>query len=242
MTGQGVVFLHGAGARGEVWQLQALAFPRAAIPDLPGRDGSEVPQTVAGHIGALRPYLDRAAVVVGHSLGGAVALQYALEEPSRLRGIVLVATGARLRVRPEWLEGLRSDYAATTADIVAHFFAPQAAERLRQKSLEVMRRLPPEVTRADFLAADGFDVRDRLGGVLPPALVLCGTQDEMTPPRYSEFLHAHLPRAELVLIEGAGHMVMLEQPRAVNEALQRFLGRLEGASLAAGAGALDAGG
>jgi len=229
ISGAGLVFLHGAGARGEVWQLQALAFPQAVIPDLPGRDGRGTPHAVADHVAALRPHLERAAVAVGHSLGGAIVLQYALEQPPRLRGIVLVATGARLRVRPEWLEGLERDYLATTAEIVAHFYAPSTPDRLRQKSLEVMRHLPQQVTRADFLSADGFDVRDRLGGVLVPALVICGILDEMTPLRYSEFLHAHLPQAELVAIEGAGHMVMLEQPQAVSEAIRGFLRRLTGA-------------
>src|SRR3989304_5410119 len=179
IAGRGVVFLHGAAARREVWQPQALAFPQAQTPDLPGREGRDPPQTVADHVAVLRPVLDGARVLVGHSLGSAIALQYALAAPVHLAGLILLGTGARLA-------------AAAGA-------------------------------RADFAAAAGFDVRDRLGGVLVPALIISGTEDRLVPPRYAEFLHAHLPRATLVWIEGAGHMAMLEQPQAVNVAIRNFL-------------------
>ncbi len=227
INGEGLVFLHGAGSRGDVWQLQLLAFPQAEAPDLPGRDG-EAPQTLQGYVDALRPTLTSATVVAGHSLGGAIAMQYALEAPPGLRGLILVGTGARLRVRPDWLQQLEEDYPAVTADLVEHFYAPTTPERFKQRSLETMRQLSPAVTRADFLAADGLDVRDRLGGIVVPTLIICGSLDVMTPPRYAEFLHAHLPRAHLVVIEGAGHMVMLERPQEVNEAVREFLRGLTG--------------
>src|SRR3989304_5002368 len=96
IAGRGVVFLHGAAARREVWQPQALAFPQAQTPDLPGREGRDPPQTVADHVAVLRPVLDGARVLVGHSLGGAIALQYALAAPVHLAGLILLGTGARL--------------------------------------------------------------------------------------------------------------------------------------------------
>lgn len=118
-----------------------------------------------------------------------------------------------------------TDALAALAD---RFFGPAALPRLKEKSLTLMRALDPRVIRADFKAAEGFDVRDRLGGILIPVLVIAGTDDRVVEPRQAEFLHAHLPRAELVWIEGAGHMVMLEQPQAVNQAIRSFLARLPG--------------
>jgi pimeloyl-ACP methyl ester carboxylesterase len=227
VEGQGVTFLHGAAGRGEVWQLQALAFPQARTPDFRGRKGPGTPRTVAGHVAAVREVLNSAAVLVGHSLGGAVALQYAIESASRPRGLILVATGARLDLKREWLRRLDDDPEGVIGELVEQFFAPATSGRLKRKTLAVMRSLSPEVLRADLQAADGFDVRDRLGGLLVPTLIICGTLDRVTPPRYSEFLHSHLPRAELTLIEEAGHMVMLEQPRAVNDAIRIFLRKLE---------------
>lgn len=226
IQGNGVVFLHGAGGRGGVWQLQALAFPRARAPDLPGRNGTSHPRTIAGFLDSLENLLDEAEVVIGHSLGGAIALAYALRARRALKGLVLIATAPRLRVRPEWIEGLEHRPDQAIAEIVDHFFAPQASERLKQKTLQQMHELGPRVVLADFRAADGFDVRDRVGGILAPSLVLCGALDRMTPLRHSEAFHAALPRSDLVVVDAAGHMVMLEQPRSVNEAIKRFLEKL----------------
>lgn len=201
--------------------MQALAFPQAQTPDLPGRDGRGVPRTVADHVAALRPRLSAARVLVGHSLGGLIALEYALESPGHLHGLILMAAAARLDMA-QWLRRLANGDAAL-AVLAEQSFAPGAAQRLKDKSLALLRFLGPAVVRADFEAAASFDVRNRLGGVLAPVLIISGTEDRLVPPRYAEFLHAHLPRATLVWIEGAGHMAMLEQPQAVNVAIRNFL-------------------
>jgi pimeloyl-ACP methyl ester carboxylesterase len=60
-----------------------------------------------------------------------------------------------------------------------------------------------------------------------PALVVCGADDRLTPPRYSRYLHEQIRGSRLVMVEGAGHMVMLEQPQATNQALRDFLLRLD---------------
>jgi len=221
-SGEGLTLLHGAGARGDLWQLQVLAFPQAQTPDLAGRDGMGTPTSIAGHIDALRPVLHGAIVLAGHSLGGAIALQYALGRPAGLRGLILIGTGARFPDAEEW-PGQPLEEAATLAALTDRSFGPAAAPRLRAKSLALLRALNPRVIRADFQAAAGFDARNRLGGMLLPALVITGSEDRMVEPREAEFLSAHLPRAELVAIEGAGHMVMLEQPHAVNQAIRHFL-------------------
>jgi pimeloyl-ACP methyl ester carboxylesterase len=79
--------------------------------------------------------------------------------------------------------------------------------------------------QADFHACNAFDLMGRLGDLSVPALVLCGEEDKMTPPKYSRYLAGHLPDAELVLIPGTGHMVMLEAPEAVARAILDFLAR-----------------
>jgi len=223
--GEGLTFLHGAAGRGEVWQLQALAFPRAQTPDLAGREGGDPPASVAGHVAALRALLDSSAVLAGHSLGGAVALQYALEGPPGLRGLILMGTGAGFPDAREWAGRVEEGDAALRA-LADRFFGPTAPPRLKEKSLALLRAMDGRVIGADIAAAAGFDVRDRLGGVLLPVVIIAGTEDRAVDPRQAEFLHAHLPRAELVWIEGAGHMMMLEQPQATNQAIRAFLQRL----------------
>lgn len=231
--GEGLTFLHGAAGRGEVWQLQALAFPRAQTPDLAGREGGDPPASVAGHVAALRALLDASAVLAGHSLGGAVALQYALEGSPGLRGLILMGTGAGFPDAREWAgrlqesdRGRLQEGDAALRALADRFFGPTAPPRLKEKSLALLRAMNGRVIVADVAAAAGFDVRDRLGGVLLPVLIIAGTEDRAVAPRQAEFLHAHLPRAELVWIEGAGHMMMLEQPQATNQAIRAFLQRL----------------
>lgn len=243
VTGEGLLFLHGAGGRGLVWQQQLLAFPWAAAPDLPrGAEGGPaaaggaatagVRRGVDGYLAAVRARVGPAPgsprIVAGHSLGGAIALTWALTYPDEVRALILVGTGARLRVAPELLEGIRADVDRGLAGFVARWFAPRADPRLKEKSLELLRGLAPGALLAELEAADGFDVTADLGHLTLPALVICGAEDRVTPVDSSRDLHARIRGSELVIVEGAGHMVMLEQPRSTNAAIRRFLERLEG--------------
>ena len=80
--------------------------------------------------------------------------------------------------------------------------------------------------RGDFVASNGFDILARLPEIDCPTVVVCGTQDHMTPPKYSEALRDAIPGATMALVPGAGHMVMIEQPAAVSAALRALLSRL----------------
>jgi len=66
----------------------------------------------------------------------------------------------------------------------------------------------------------------RLGEIGVPTLVVVGQEDKLTPVKYSRYLQQHIPEATLEVIEGAGHMVMLERPEALNDAIRRFAGSL----------------
>jgi pimeloyl-ACP methyl ester carboxylesterase len=240
LDGDGLLFLHGAGGRGLVWQLQRLAFPRAATPDLPGRAAPLSPEGdrwgVDLYLEALRASLRPGRrLIAGHSLGGAIALRWALRYPQEVAALILVGTGARLRVAPWILEGVRAADPATLEAFGALWFAPETDPSLREKSLALLRATPPAVLLADLVAADRFDVMPELDRLALPALVLCGAADQLTPVPFSRYLHEHLRGAELVVVPGAGHMVMLEQPRATTEAIRGFLGRLASAGRQASA-------
>lgn len=233
-AGRPVVFLHGAAANHLVWgaQLRELGQTHRAIAlDLPGHGRSDPPgrDTIEGYRDDLLGLLDALAidraVVVGHSMGGAIALALALAHPDRVAGLGLVGTGARLRVLPAILEGIQSPagYARIAELVVDHSYAAGLDARLRERALAEFRSCPPAVAHADFSACDEFDVMARLGEIRAPTLVVCGSEDRMTPVKYSEFLAAHIPRARLVVLEGASHSAMLEQPDALNEALADFL-------------------
>jgi pimeloyl-ACP methyl ester carboxylesterase len=136
-----------------------------------------------------------------------------------------VGTGARLRVQPAILQGVLSpdDFDHTAQFVVEHSYGAGADARLRERALAEFRACPPIVIHGDFAACDAFDLMPRLGEIRAPTLVVCGRQDQMTPVKYSEFLAANIPDARLVIVENAGHSVMLEQPEQLNQALAEFV-------------------
>ena len=83
--------------------------------------------------------------------------------------------------------------------------------------------MDPQVIHDDFLACDAFDRRADVSRIATPTLILCGDADRMTPVKFSQFLHKQIAGSQLIVVPGAGHMVMLEQPAAVAEAVAHFL-------------------
>jgi pimeloyl-ACP methyl ester carboxylesterase len=223
-----LVFVHGAGGTAASWDLQRLAFPSSVAVDLPGHRGEgrgrdRVEDYAAWLHATAHEHGWPPMVLVGHSMGGAIALLYALAHPEDLTGIALISTGARLRVLPAILDGLVADHAGTVDLIITACLAPAADPRLVRRLTDAMLAVPAEVTLGDYRACDAFDVMARLEQIRIPALVIGGRDDRMTPPKFADYLHAHLRGSRLVQVEGAGHMVHTERPRRVNEAIRQFL-------------------
>ena len=86
-----------------------------------------------------------------------------------------------------------------------------------------MLRVAPQTLYDDFAAGDALDIMDRAGQIPVPALVICGLEDRLTPPKYSSYLAENIIGAALRWIEGAGHMVMVEKPEHVAKAVQAAL-------------------
>jgi pimeloyl-ACP methyl ester carboxylesterase len=205
-----------------------------------GRSRGAGRKTILEYANIVREFLDalkiERAIIVGVSMGGAIAQTLALEFPERVAGLVLVGTGAKLRVAPEFLDGLKNDFENTARVLVENFYAPDTSpptpllqreggrrELLVEKSLEQLRQTGSIVTYNDFAACDAFDIRERISAIAAPTLIVCGRDDKMTPLKYSEFLAQKIPHARLVVIENAGHMVMVEQDTAFGDALRKWL-------------------
>jgi pimeloyl-ACP methyl ester carboxylesterase len=229
-----VVFVHGAGGTHQHWLYQVRDLPGSPTYalDLPGHGRSEGPgrDTIAAYGDWIISFFDAAgleqAVLVGHSMGGGIALDLALRYPARLGGLGLVATGARLRVAPIIFEAVQQDVQAAVRLICDWAFGPEASPEMVRLGRRQMGTTPADVLYNDFLACDRFDVMDRLGEIAVPTFVLCGTDDRLTPSKYAVYLRDHIAGATLHLVEGAGHMVMLENPQAVVRAMGTFLERL----------------
>jgi pimeloyl-ACP methyl ester carboxylesterase len=231
-TGRAVVFVHGAGGNGSHWQAQLDALPagwRGLALDLPGHGDSVGAgcRSIPEYRDVVRTFLRAAgaapAVLVGHSMGGAITQAVALAEPALLRGIVLVGTGARLRVHPNIFEVLRRDHAEAARLVAGWGFGPATPPAMREEGARDFLRCPAGVTEGDFRACDGFDVMAEVARIRMPALIVCGEQDALTPPKYAQYLHERIPASRLALVPDAGHYVMRERPAAVNAALREFL-------------------
>lgn len=228
-----LLFLHGAGGDGAVWDFQAQFF-RGKRPvyrvELPGHglsaghgeDGiAAYAEWVHGLIRDGLPLHDW--VAVGHSMGGAIALQLALDRAPGLKGIVLVSTGAKLAVLPAILQMLEKDPDGFFNAIDLTAFCSNTPAEVREISSRSIRRTPPAVTLKDFRACNGFDVRSRLQEITLPALILCGENDRLTPVKYSELLRRNIASSRLIVIPEAGHMLMAEKPDLFNRSVQAFL-------------------
>ncbi len=227
-----LVFIHGAGGSSLHWPPQLRRLPGIEIfaLDLPGHGASpgssldtitEKTRNVVAWAEALGvgPY-----VFCGHSMGGAIAQTLALDHGQHVAGLILVGTGGRLRVHPDILSSSASDdgFRQAVDTILAWSYSDSADRRMVELAGERLTQCPAEVVHADYLACDRFDVMPRLRGINCPTLVICGSADQLTPPKYSQYLAEQIPGASLVIIEDAGHMVMLEQPQAVSEAITKF--------------------
>ncbi len=227
-----LVFIHGAGGTHLHWppQVRRMIGQRVFALDLPGhgKSGGVGSQSIAEYAGAVVDFLDaarlNAAVFIGHSMGGAIALTLALDFPQRVLGLGLVGTGARLRVHPQILETTASEASFPEAIQIINDaeFGPAASPRLKELAARQMALIRPPVIHGDFLACNEFDVMQRLGEISVPALILCGTEDILTPMKYSEYLRDHIRNARLIVVPNAGHMAMLEQPEAVADEIGAF--------------------
>lgn len=230
-----LVLIHGSGGEHGTWthQLEGLADSATVIAlDLPGHgassgDGCRIIDDYAAVVRGVLAALGRGPVVLGgHSMGGAITLTVALSAPESVQGLVLVGTGARLRVLPEVFRLLTKDYAEGVAIVTERAWSRSSAEALKEGGRRSMSATRQAVTIGDFMACDGFDRMERVSQIRLPTLVIVGEDDELTPPKYAEFLVRKIIGARLVRIPHAGHYVSLEQPDEVNHAIRGFLSGL----------------
>ena len=156
-------------------------------------------------------------------MGGAVCQQILLDAPDLLKAGILINTGARLRAAPVIFDAIDKDYTGYLSLIGQLVGSETTAPELLKRFQEETARCKPEVTRKDFLACDGFDVMQRLGSITLPVLVVSSENDQLTPPKYGEFLEKNIPGATRVTVPEAGHILPMEKPEELNRAIIDFL-------------------
>lgn len=245
--GPPMVFLHGFGTSKDAMMTMAREFGRrgwrALCPDLPAF-GEHAYHGGERHDGAFYArevgrFMDAAgapqAVVVGTSMGGAVACELAISEPGRVRALLMLSpAGVRPRVRNAFMREVDAggnpldvasgeDFDRVMRTVFAHppevpapfreWFVQAALER-RPRTLEVVEAVKPFLMQG---------LEGRMGAVRSPALVLYGTADAVTDPSMLEVFVREMPGARTALIPGAGHVAFSDDFPATVRAMDEFL-------------------
>ena len=234
-----LVFLHGPGAGGcaDAYHYQRDHFPDSVAPTLPGHlAGARCPD-VARYTEWVRGWLwaqgfDRDLVLVGYTLGASIALQYGLDYPDEVRGLVIMTVAAGPKTRPPGTYEMRlraaEDEKVYEDEWIAFqrhamkFVEPDLRERLIQRHREV----GPISQYHDLKTIDAFDVRDRIATLKPKLLLLRGIDDPGKPPEYEKDIHDAVPGSRYVKLSGAGHFPPTEKPAEVNALIEEFVAAL----------------
>lgn len=237
----GVVFVHGSGFDRTVWQMQARYFSHhgfaVLVVDLPGHGRSPGPamESIEEYAHLLQGLISvsglGSATIVGHSMGSLIALE--LGDSDRVESLVLTGAAAEMPVHPELLQAAEAGDPKAFELITAWGFGkpahlgghPGAGVWMTGGGLRLLQRSPVGALGTDLAACNRYEGgKVAATAVKVPTLVVSGSKDRMTPPKANRALAEMVPGAQLEVIEGAGHMMMLESP---NETLATFRAFLE---------------
>lgn len=247
--GQGtpIVFLHPWTTNGYIWYYQVFPFAltnKVIVVDHRGHGRSDKPKagySIQEHARDVGAVLDAEkadkAILVGNSIGGMIAMQYTLDNPNRVKGLLILSSGTGLG------EGMPKEAAAAFAnDFVGTFGAllegavSAKSKRERPEILDVMKahfqvqsNFPKHVfdsSMADPNGVFGWNIKDRLSSIRTPTLIIAGEEDNATTVAANKLLADNIPGAKLSVVKDVGHFHQLEKPREFNAALKEFIGGL----------------
>ena len=231
-----IVFLHGVGSDKSVWRPQLAHFRetrRAVAFDYPGYgesdpapEGTTRDDYASAIISAMHELgIDRAHIC-GLSLGGVVAIAMYHADADRCASLILADTfaahpdGAAIHERGVAASGDLRTMAESRVDVL---LAQPADPAVRSEVVETMARIDPAAYRIGAEAVWLADQRERAHDIRVPTLVLCGTEDRVTPPGLSRELTHIIPGARYEPIEQAGHLGNIEKPEEFNTVVNAFI-------------------
>jgi len=230
-----LVFIHGSGGDHTAWLNQYTQLKEkynTAMIDLPGhgRSGGSGESHVKDYCIWINKLLDvlglNEPILVGHSLGAAIALQFAVDHSEKIAGIVCLGGGMKMPVNPFMLEFLKTNPADMPAEITELICKFSLAKENRSRLSAVLQKNVSQskvnILYGDLSACNELDLTGEAEKISVPVLIVCGAEDKMTPPNLSRELAVKIKDSSLEIIASAGHMVMLEQPAELEKALDKF--------------------
>lgn len=160
---------------------------------------------------------------MGHSMGGALVQLYAMKYPEKIAGLILVGTGAKLRVVQIIFDMLDNDFEGYLQMIAKFAFHHNTPVEIIEASIEEVRKCPVHVIRRDFEFCDSFNIMDTVDRITHKTLLIAADSDNLTPPKYLEYLHDKIQQSTLVIIPDAGHSMMIEQFKRFNEIVAAWI-------------------
>jgi pimeloyl-ACP methyl ester carboxylesterase len=232
-----LLLIHGAGSSHLCWpaELRRLTGHTVYAIDLPGHGKSAGigKHTIAAYTAEVIRFLTAMgiyqATLIGHSMGGAIALQAAYEYPNQVAALGLVASGATINVPPDLIENLSN---ATMIPVAfewfqKHLFSVNSSEEMMIKAMRILEQARPGVLYGDWQACAQFDLRSKIHQIAAPVWLATGIEDRITPVSGANFIASQLTSARMQIVPRSGHMLMLEKPQYIGASLRGFLAELE---------------
>ena len=175
--------------------------------------------------------MSRDLVLVGYTLGASIALQYALDYPDEVSGLIIMTVAVHPKTRAPDHYALRLKAAEDPAAFEAWIAARRRSMHLvepgfRETLLERHRQVGPMSQYHDLITIDAFDVRDRIATLKPKLLLLRGLNDHANPPKYEKEIHEVVPGSQYIELDDAGHFPHIETPEKLNALIEEFIASL----------------
>lgn len=231
--GQLFLLVHAAGSNAGMWrrQIEGLGGRHSVVAiDLPGHgrsSGVDGLATIDAYAAFLVEFMAavrlRRCILVGRSMGGAIAMAVAARRPELVSGLVLTCTACRFAFEDATLATLRDVVRGRLPQqfTTETFSSATGMELMREAWMEQVKT-DPRVRYSDLLACQGFDGRDVLGRLALPTLVVGGADDRVTPAEQSKEVATGIRGARLEVLAQAGHQAPLEQSERFNALLAEF--------------------
>ena len=240
--GQTLIFVNSLGSDYRIWDDILPHFSDYDILryDLRGHGLSDcppAPYTIRGHgddlvelMRALQISEETKIVLIGISVGGMIAMEIAFSFYDKVKALILLDTFPKLGIPEMWnerIDALREHGMTYLADaILSRWFAPSFEKNFPVKYrgyFNMITRMPVEGYTGTCEAIRDADLTDATRTIVCPTLVLCGTDDQSTPPSLVSGLTKIIPNSRYIEIKNAGHLPCVENPQATAKAIKRFL-------------------